>query len=91
MLLFGTGADISRRLPADVADFLNDLRIGAELMDSGNAIATYNILTDEGRTVLAAMVKKPEPKVVQVKETRSQQMRRKLGYWNDQNPDPTTQ
>jgi len=47
----------------------------------GNAIATYNILTDEGRTVLAAMLQKPEPKVVEHKPTRSELMRRKLGYW----------
>lgn len=61
---------------------MKELRIGIECMDSGNAIGTYNILTDEGRTVLAAMIKKPEPKIVEKKETRSQQMRRKLGYWN---------
>jgi hypothetical protein len=47
----------------------------------GNAIATYNILHNEGRTVLAALVQKSEPPVVERKLTRSQQMRAKLGYW----------
>jgi hypothetical protein len=47
----------------------------------GNAIATYNILHNEGRTVLAALVQKAEPPVVERKLTRSQQMRAKLGYW----------
>lgn len=82
MILLGTGSEISHQLPPDVAQFLAELGIGCELMGSGNAIGTYNILTDEGRTVLAAMVMKPEPPVKVVKESRSQQMRRKLGYWN---------
>ena len=83
LLLIGTGREISQRLPEDIADYLKQLGIGVEMMDSGNAIATYNILTDEGRTVLAAMLKKPDPPPSQLKEKRSQQMRRKLGYWTD--------
>lgn len=82
MVLLGTGSTITQRLSEEVTDFFKQLKIGVELMDSGNAIATYNILTDEGRTVLAAMLKKPEPVIATPKETRSQQMRRKLGYWN---------
>lgn len=50
-------------------------------MLSGNAIATYNILTDEGRTVIACMIKKPEAEVKPIRLSRSQQMRQKLGYW----------
>ncbi len=82
LLLVGSGAEgVSILLREDVRFLLQKLRIGVEVMDTGNAIATYNILTDEGRTVVAALLEKAPVKIVQRKLTRSEEMRQKLGYW----------
>ena len=45
-----------QRLPHDVQLQLKKLGIHVELMDSVNAMATFNVLNEEGRTVIAALL-----------------------------------
>ena len=55
LLLIGMGADI-RALPKPVAAALRAAGIRFEVMATGTAIRTYNILLDENRMVAAALV-----------------------------------
>ncbi len=55
VVLIGTGA--RQRFPAPaVLRHLIDARIGFEIMDTGSACRTYNLLASEGRKVLAAII-----------------------------------
>lgn len=55
VLLIGTGSK-QFFLPLEVyGDFLNQ-GVGIEMMDTGAASRTYNVLTAEGRNVVAALV-----------------------------------
>ena len=82
LVLLGSGQRVDFRPSAELESFFRELGIGFEVMATGNALATYNILTDEGRTVLAALVKRGEPVEEPRKLKRSEEMRKKLGYWN---------
>jgi NADH dehydrogenase [ubiquinone] 1 alpha subcomplex assembly factor 3 len=55
LLLFGTG----KRLhvpPPFVRSHLKELGIGLEVLDTRNACSTYNLLSEEGRRVAAALL-----------------------------------
>lgn len=87
LLLVGCGVDIPSRLPPDVLAMMSRLNIGVEQMDSANAAAIYNILVEEGRTVLAALIQIQEKPIVTYKESGSERARRRLNLWNE--PPPT--
>ena len=55
VLLFGCGASI-QPLDAAVRAGLREHRIGIELMDTGAACRTYNVLMAEDRRVAAALI-----------------------------------
>ena len=55
LLLVGTGLDI-RPLPPDLRAWLKDNRIGLDVMQTGAAARTYNILVAENRKVAAALI-----------------------------------
>ena len=55
LILFGTGSRI-RPLPPSVSSYLQQLGIGYEVLQSNNALATFNMLAEEERLVMAAMV-----------------------------------
>ena len=55
IVLLGTGPAL-RFPPAALARPLTDARVGLEVMDTAAACRTYNILTAEGRNVLAAVL-----------------------------------
>lgn len=55
LLLIGTGKEI-RPLPQTVRSALKERNIAVELMDTGAACRTYNVLMAEGRRVAAALV-----------------------------------
>ena len=55
IVLLGTGASLRFPAPALLAP-LYDAGIGVEVMDTGAACRTYNILMAEGRTVAAALL-----------------------------------
>ena len=55
MILFGTGSRI-RPLPPAVTAYLQQLGIGYEVLQSNNALATFNLLAEEERLVMAALV-----------------------------------
>ena len=55
MVLLGTGATLRFPHPA-LTKALIAARIGVEVMDTGAACRTYNILTGEGRRVAAALL-----------------------------------
>lgn len=55
ILLIGTGAR-QHFLPASLIQPLNRLGIGVETMDTQAAARTYNILMNEGRRVVAALL-----------------------------------
>lgn len=55
IVILGTGAKL-RFPPAALARPLAAARIGLEVMDSGAACRTYNILMTEGRRVLGAIL-----------------------------------
>lgn len=55
ILVIGCG-DGLRKLPADCADFLRKQRIAHEVLDTPNACATFNFLTEENRSVACAMI-----------------------------------
>jgi len=55
ILLIGTGASIYFP-PLDCYGELINAGIGVEIMDTGAACRTYNILTAEGRHVIAALM-----------------------------------
>ena len=55
VLLLGTGP--TQRFPgAPLYDALNRSRVGFEIMDTGAACRTYNVLVGEGRAVVAALL-----------------------------------
>ena len=55
LILFGTGSRI-RPLPPSVSSYLQQLGIGYEVLQSNNALATFNMLSEEQRLVMAALV-----------------------------------
>ncbi|SEL23574.1 Uncharacterized conserved protein, contains Mth938-like domain [Nitrosovibrio tenuis] len=55
MVLFGTGATLRFPHPK-LTRMLIESHIGIEVMDTSAACRTYNILTDEGRRVAAALL-----------------------------------
>ena len=55
ILLLGTGAAL-RFPPPQLSSCLNAARVGLEVMDNPAVCRTYNILTAEGRNVVAAML-----------------------------------
>ncbi|KAL7424428.1 hypothetical protein Q5752_000111 [Cryptotrichosporon argae] len=54
ILLFGTGKSVIPA-PKAVRDYVSSLGIQLDVMDSRNAASTYNLLSEEGRTVGAAL------------------------------------
>lgn len=57
ILLIGVAA-ISPRIPPQVREQLKRKFIGLEVMDTGSACRTYNVLLAEGRRVMAALLPK---------------------------------
>ncbi|KAH8826405.1 DUF498-domain-containing protein [Flagelloscypha sp. PMI_526] len=55
ILLFGTGRT-TIPLPKWFKDFFDERGIGLDVMDTKNACSTYNVLTEEGRRVGAALL-----------------------------------
>ncbi|WP_430913671.1 Mth938-like domain-containing protein [Methylobacterium sp. sgz302541] len=55
LLLVGTGLEIVP-LPAPLRAWLKDLGIGLDVMQTGAAARTYNILAGENRKVAAALI-----------------------------------
>ena len=55
LILFGTG-DVVRPLSPAVASYLAERGIGYEVLQSTNAAATFNLLSEEQRFVMAAIV-----------------------------------
>ena len=55
LVILGTGA-VQRFPRSELLQPLLEARIGLEVMDSGAACRTYNILMTEGRRVLAAIL-----------------------------------
>ncbi|KAH0588050.1 NADH dehydrogenase [ubiquinone] 1 alpha subcomplex assembly factor 3 [Termitomyces sp. J132] len=55
ILLLGTGKSIAN-VPVDLRTYLNKLGIQLDVMDTRNACSTYNILSEEGRRVAAALL-----------------------------------
>lgn len=57
-LLFGTGSAMAL-VPGPLRDLLGAANIGLEMMDTGAAVRTYNILLAEDRPVAAALLAVP--------------------------------
>ena len=55
IVLIGSGATFAFPEPASLAP-LHALRIGVEVMDTQAACRTYNVLLNEGRNVVAALI-----------------------------------
>ncbi|KAI0921216.1 hypothetical protein AcW2_006262 [Taiwanofungus camphoratus] len=55
ILLFGTGKKVSL-VPPNLRQYLNQTGIQVDVMDTWNACSTYNLLTEEGRRVAAALL-----------------------------------
>ena len=55
LLILGTGPELVRA-PRDVAAVFQDAGIGLEVMDTGAAARTYNVLLAEARPVGAALI-----------------------------------
>lgn len=55
LLLVGTGADIVPLAP-DLRVWLKDMGVGLDVMQTGAAARTYNILAGENRKVAAALI-----------------------------------
>ncbi|KAG6919730.1 hypothetical protein DXG01_001564 [Tephrocybe rancida] len=55
ILILGTGKSIAH-VPATLRTYLNQLGIQLDVMDTRNACSTYNLLTEEGRRVAAALL-----------------------------------
>jgi hypothetical protein len=53
--IFGTGSRIER-LSEDLRRNLMQAGIGVEVMDTVNALATFNVLNEEGRVVVGAFL-----------------------------------
>ncbi|PWN89602.1 hypothetical protein FA10DRAFT_268127 [Acaromyces ingoldii] len=66
IIIFGTGKRVLPP-PASVKRYLNTLGIQLEAHDTRNASSTYNLLTEEGRLVAAALIpatRKPTKRVI---------------------------
>src|SRR6187397_616601 len=55
LLLVGTGIDVVY-LPEPLRRMLREAGVGVDVMQTGAAARTYNILLDEGRQVAAALL-----------------------------------
>lgn len=55
LLLLGTGADVAA-IPETLRQRFRDARIGLDVMQTGAAARTYNILLAENRKVAAALI-----------------------------------
>jgi uncharacterized protein len=55
ILLVGTGRDVAG-FPGDLRQRFRDLRIGLDVMQTGAAARTYNVLVAENRKVGAALI-----------------------------------
>jgi uncharacterized protein len=55
ILLVGAGSDIVR-LPQPLRQVLSEARIGVDVMSTGAAVRTYNVLLAEDRAVAAALI-----------------------------------
>ncbi|KAI9513243.1 DUF498-domain-containing protein [Russula earlei] len=55
ILLIGTGRSVNP-LPAILRQYINKLGMQVDVMDSWNACTTYNLLSEEGRRVAAALL-----------------------------------
>ncbi|RDB20158.1 NADH dehydrogenase [ubiquinone] 1 alpha subcomplex assembly factor 3 [Hypsizygus marmoreus] len=55
ILLLGTGKTIAQA-PPSLRTYLNQLGIQVDVMDTRNACSTYNLLSEEGRRVAAALL-----------------------------------
>ncbi|KAJ9095190.1 hypothetical protein QFC19_007645 [Naganishia cerealis] len=63
ILILGTGKS-ALPPPPDIREYISRLGISLEIMDSRNACSTFNLLSEEGRTVAAALMplKKADPR-----------------------------
>ena len=82
LILFGTGSRI-RPLPPAVSSYLQQLGIGYEVLQSNNALATFNMLAEEERLVMAALVPYGEeagvrPQPIVEEERPSAALRRRI-------------
>ena len=55
LILFGTGSTV-HPLPPSVASYLASRGVGYEVLQSANAAATFNLLSEEQRLVMAALL-----------------------------------
>jgi len=55
LLLLGTGR-VARQPPPAIRDYLRNIGISIDIMDTRNACSTYNMLAEEGRRVAAALI-----------------------------------
>lgn len=55
LIIFGCGNCV-QQLPRHITDYLNKLHISYDVFDSGSAAATYNILNDEQRNIIAFLI-----------------------------------
>lgn len=55
VVVIGTGAQL-RFPPAELRSYLPTRGVGVEFMDTVAACRTYNVLADEGRVVVAALI-----------------------------------
>jgi uncharacterized protein len=58
LVLFGLGADIAA-LPKPAREALRERGLRAEVMATGPAARTFNVLADEGRRVAALLIAAP--------------------------------
>ncbi|NOZ31466.1 MAG: hypothetical protein GXP01_00010 [Alphaproteobacteria bacterium] len=61
VVLFGMGADVAT-LPADVAGILRETGCILEVLSTGSALRTYNVLLAENRLVAAALIAVASPR-----------------------------
>jgi uncharacterized protein len=61
ILLFGTGT-VFQPLPDDAAQVLEESGLAPDLMNTGAAVRTYNVLLAEGRAVAAALIAVDTPR-----------------------------
>jgi len=55
LLLLGSGKTYQHPSP-ELSKWLNDRRLAHEIMDTAHAVSTYNVLAQEGRRVVAAVL-----------------------------------
>lgn len=61
ILLFGTGPAF-QTLPDGAAELLETIGLMPDLMNTGSAVRTYNVLLSEGRAVAAALIAVDSPR-----------------------------